>query len=138
MQKPEIIGGLKRAVERGYSLEQAKRSLLNAGYSIEDVDDSADAISGVIGRLPSPEYPILSNSSSLATLPPIPPKQPLVQPQFQQQTQVQPQIKPKKSVSGRKILIIFLIILFIALLGGLISLIIFKDSVIDFINNLSL
>ena len=48
-EKLEIVGGLKAALERGWSLEQAKQSLLNAGYNPRDIEDSSRALnSGVL------------------------------------------------------------------------------------------
>lgn len=44
MEKPEIIAGLKSATTRGYSLEFSKKSFINAGYSEQDVNDSANAL----------------------------------------------------------------------------------------------
>lgn len=41
MANQEIIGGLKSALERGYSLEQAMLSLLNSGYNREEIKEAA-------------------------------------------------------------------------------------------------
>ena len=51
-ENSEIIAGLKNAVERGSTLEQAKQSFLNAGYSEQDVEDSARSLGGVISEMP--------------------------------------------------------------------------------------
>jgi len=40
-----IAGGLKNALERGDSLEKAKATFINAGYSKEEVDQAASHIS---------------------------------------------------------------------------------------------
>ena len=52
MEKPEIIAGIKNAVARGYSLEQAKQSFINSGYNAKDVEDSASTISGTMLNFP--------------------------------------------------------------------------------------
>ncbi len=46
MERPEIIDGLKNAVDRGYSIELAVSSFLNAGYNKQDVLDSAKFLGG--------------------------------------------------------------------------------------------
>ncbi len=43
--KDELVSGLKNAIERGSSLEQAIQSFLNAGYSPTDVSDAARFVS---------------------------------------------------------------------------------------------
>lgn len=42
MLKEEIVAGIKNAIERGYSLRQAKQSFLIAGYSPEEVEEAAE------------------------------------------------------------------------------------------------
>lgn len=46
MTKEEIIGGLKNALDRGESLERAKQSFVNAGYSQDEVNEAALHLSG--------------------------------------------------------------------------------------------
>jgi hypothetical protein len=53
MEKAEIIAGLRSALERGYSLEFAKKSFVNAGYNNVDVEDSANAIIDNKSSIPS-------------------------------------------------------------------------------------
>lgn len=43
--REDILGGLKNAAERGESIENAKSSFVNAGYSSEDVEEAAKALS---------------------------------------------------------------------------------------------
>lgn len=44
MVRQDIVAGLNNALERGYSFEGAKQSLLNAGYSTEDVEEAGNYI----------------------------------------------------------------------------------------------
>lgn len=77
MQKPEIIAGIKNALSKGYSLEQAKKSFINSGYNPSDVEDSARSFSGVISNIPERIMP---------QLPPMPqPPQKIQQPAQQSQ-----------------------------------------------------
>lgn len=45
MQKPDIIGAFKVAAQRNENLDAVKRSLIAAGYDVQDVEDSALAFS---------------------------------------------------------------------------------------------
>lgn len=45
MVREDILTGLKNAVERGESLEQAKESLINAGYPRKEVEDAIASLS---------------------------------------------------------------------------------------------
>lgn len=44
MYKIEIVAGLKNTMDRGYTLEQAIQSFINAGYAREDVMDAAERL----------------------------------------------------------------------------------------------
>ncbi len=44
MEKSDIIAGLRSALNRGYSLDFAKKSFINAGYNSSDIEDSAALI----------------------------------------------------------------------------------------------
>lgn len=48
MERPEIIDGLKNAVDRGYSIELAVSSFISAGYNKQDVLDSAKFLGGSV------------------------------------------------------------------------------------------
>ena len=133
--KDEIVSGLKNAVERGSTIEQAVQSFINAGYNPVEVRQAASFMS--------------SGATSISTQPfqQIPQPTPHggaqgTQPQnfsnYQQipQQEIQPysnyqQIPQRKS--GSKFWIILLIILLILLIGGIISAIFFGQEILDFI-----
>jgi hypothetical protein len=60
-EKQEIISGIKNAMERGYSLDLAVQSFANAGYSKQDVEDSARVLGysgGILAQTsPQPQAP---------------------------------------------------------------------------------
>jgi hypothetical protein len=66
MGKEDIIAGLKQAVARGDSLERAKISFINAGYSRKDVEDSVYSVQNSVSSLTSslPESKITNTSIS--------------------------------------------------------------------------
>ena len=41
MVREDIVAGLRNAIERGYSLEQAKQSFVSAGYPRAEVEEAA-------------------------------------------------------------------------------------------------
>lgn len=49
--KEEIISGIRNAMERGSSLEQAMQSFVNAGYNPEDVKAAGNGISEGAGDI---------------------------------------------------------------------------------------
>jgi len=119
----EIEGGIKNAVERGESLEKAKQSFLNAGYSLDDIQNAINSnpmpkqpnppISPQVQQKPTPipqlkinqtQYPSPPQQSQYAPLPSISPTP----------------IKPQSSSLWIIILVVFcLLILIGAGLAGL-------------------
>lgn len=41
MVKEDLVGALRNALERGETIEQAKISLINAGYKKEEIEEAA-------------------------------------------------------------------------------------------------
>lgn len=97
-RQPEIVAGIKQAVQRGESMEKAKQTFVQAGYNQQDVEDSAKAMEGVISKIP--EIPSLTKKGPA----PSPPG-----------TIPAPETKPKKAKKWMIILIILLAILLITL-----------------------
>lgn len=64
MYKPEIVAGLKNTMERGYSLERAIESFINAGYSREDVIDSAEQLKQEPTRTMQVTAPVVTEKNS--------------------------------------------------------------------------
>jgi hypothetical protein len=61
MVNEEILGGLRNALERGYSFEQAVQSFINAGYNPNDVREAAAYMSQGAISLVHPESKPLGN-----------------------------------------------------------------------------
>lgn len=155
MEKQDIISGLRNAVDRGYSIELAVQSFMNAGYNKQDVLDSAKVLgfnTGIISRIPiNQPTQSLSQSqqipqvSSQEIQPQRLPQQQNIQQisqeikQPQSQAQVQPQqphflsspkqISREKSWFAENWVIIFLVLVLILLLSGLFFSIFAKDWV---------
>ncbi|MCU0642469.1 MAG: hypothetical protein MUF61_02735 [archaeon] len=54
MQKEDIIAGLKQALARGESKEEAVQSFVNAGYSAADINDAAATVLSSAQEKPKP------------------------------------------------------------------------------------
>jgi hypothetical protein len=57
MAREEIIAGLRNAVERGQSIQQAMQSMINAGYQVNEVQEASRFIdlgaTGTMQQTPS-------------------------------------------------------------------------------------
>lgn len=62
MQKAELIGAFRIGIQTGDKIEDIKQSLINAGYSIQDVEDSANAF--LQGRI-TPPAKLLPSSAKI-------------------------------------------------------------------------
>ncbi len=101
--KDEVIGGLKNALERGSSIESAIRSMISAGYNEEEVQTAAASISkNSVSEMLAPKKAEIKNEKDLKKI---------------QQT--------KPSSTGKKILIIGLIILLLLIIGSVVSILLF-------------
>jgi len=129
MVRQDIVSALRNALERGYSLQQAKISLINAGYAVSEVDVAANYLASGIGinteqvsQVSQPQQSFQSQQFQQV-------QQPKPQ-QYQQLPNIQSnQSSEKSSVLGIVLLLISLFILLV-LLG--VSLF-FKDAIIDFL-----
>jgi len=119
MEEVDFSGAIKNGLERGGSLEEIKDSLINSGYEREQVNRAIQGINlnslGYIKKSPS-------NEDSGFDYPPqkFPPLTGNIL------------VKPKKAPKRSKIAIIILILLII---GGVLAFV-FKDFLLDFINDL--
>ncbi len=124
MVRMDIIAGLKNAVERGYSLEQAKQSLRNSGYSEGDINEASNYLSGGfvnVQHIPQQNHPVQSIQTSQHS-----------NYQYQNQQILQPK-KQKWKISA--FLILLILILFL-LVSFLVLSLIFKDELIQLFKNL--
>jgi len=124
----ELRGGLRNALERGQSLNDAAQSFIRAGYNPADVKAAADSLmQGAISTIetkPSISIPV-SQAPSLPSLPPsteekmpkpLPSETPITGPQ------------PSGMSAGKIILIIVLVLVLATLLGSIAFFLIFPDK----------
>ncbi len=142
-----ISEGLKLAVSKGETLQQAMQSFYNAGYKKENIESAARLLT------PNVTQPIQPQESTIPQKQPIIPQQPQLkpvqkvssygQPLPQQQVPLPPKPVQKVSSYGAKkqrnpkvIMIILVIILLIVFGGAIGGILFFKDTVIEFFNSL--
>ena len=124
MTKEEILAGLKQAIERGESLEQAKQSFINAGYNPRDVEEAAASFEGVLTEYPKPAF---HHQTPLSR------QQPAKQTDYQinQSSQSKNQKNPRKIVLILLIILIIFLVSLFAILGFFL-----REKIISFIENL--
>ncbi|MEK6882326.1 MAG: hypothetical protein AABY22_22090 [Nanoarchaeota archaeon] len=134
MTKEDIIGGLRNAISQGATLKEAMQSFYNAGYEKEDIIEAARELQ-------------MQNFSQLNKTRPLIPQQPNTNIQNIQPTKTQiqklpvtpgtnNQIQTIQQKSDNKIgWIVFFIVLLIILIGVAISLIFFKDKIIEWVGS---
>jgi len=163
MIREDILGGIKAALTRGESIERSKITLENAGYKKEDIEEAIrvlhmqqpetmqiqkeQPIEVVVEPLFKEEKEELkpkivsikhqaqedSDDSFLSR----------IQKPFEKSKEQKPVVQtvskyesPKPSFTTKKITVIILIVVLVFLLGILFSLFLFKDSLVNFFNQL--
>jgi hypothetical protein len=143
MVREDIVYGLKNAMSRGQSLEQAMRSFISAGYDLNDVQEAARSMNiefasnskteekiqeqnPIPSNLYSQNQPLNEESQENN-----PQEQVVEQPKYQalpsQNTNL---IIPQKKHSK---LMVFLIIILALLIGGIAFMSIFGEKILDLI-----
>lgn len=128
MAKDEISAGIKNALERGESLEQAVQSFINAGYNPVEVREIASNTTGGVSKIIN--YPQYKNSPEPQPLMQLPEAE---QPQHAVQSQSLMSAVPpvKEDLTKKKIILLILILVFIILLLTLFLL--YKDSILNYL-----
>jgi len=148
MTVEDISEGLKLAVSKGETLQQAMQSFYNAGYKKEDIESAARLLSSNVMQPAQPK------ESTIPQKQPILPQQlpfksvqkvsgygkPLPQQQFPLPPtpvqKVSSYEQPQKQRNPKMIMIILVIILLIVFGGAIGWILFFKENVIEFFNSL--
>lgn len=115
MVRQDIVTGLRNGLERGNTMEQAKQSLINAGYNSGDVLESANFLTGGLGDKPleDPETNALNQYSSTTS-----------------KTNI---AEPKKKFP---LTLTVLVLILVFLLSSLLAAFIFREQLISFFEGL--
>ena len=133
----EIFEGLKNAISRGNTLQQAMMSFYNAGYKKEDIEEAARALSTPYSQpsqQPSaPQRIIYKQAEPFAR--PLPPKTiaPLAPPKQEMQLISKYESQP---TSGGKLTTILLIATLVCFILVVIGVVMFYSEIMDFFKSL--
>lgn len=147
MVREDILGGLRVALSKGYSLQNAMQSFYNSGYKKEDIEEAARYLQSHNFENPQAETQLSTSQKAQQPIKPTPRftgyeetavgTQPIplsTQPKPSQQSEAQQtqQQMPKKKTNTKKIIwITILTIILLALIGGLISIFLYKDIIMS-------
>ncbi|MBX4196831.1 hypothetical protein KW805_04550 [Candidatus Pacearchaeota archaeon] len=124
--RDEILAGLKNAMERGSSVDDAVNSFINAGYNAMEVREAAKALTGdTTSTIISPQEPVTQKSKY-----PLPPSQSIPPPVISRPLQSQPR---KKNM----VLIVFLLLILFILVGAIIFVLVKGDAITEYLSSLS-
>ena len=147
MVREDIIGGLKVAISRGNTLQQAMQSFYNAGYNKDEIDEAARFVmtnqpsTGMISsptptqQNSPPPKSIVPQNQNTQTQTISPPE--TVTPNTQQKISNYPTNLPRDSTkkpkkSGAKIaMIILLILILFLLIGSVVAIFFFKEQILS-------
>lgn len=164
MVRYDILAGIKNAVERGYSIEKARQSLINAGYSVNEVNEAINYITGGVSSrmsLPQSQQPenknqqqtSQKNNSNMSM------NKPMMNNQQKQEdnkkdmnentknnekdhhdnmisnTSYQKAFEKQKTHGHFPWKIVILVIILLILIGALGAVILFKDTIISYLNS---
>lgn len=129
----EIIAGIKNALERGESLDEAMQSFINSGYKSVEVREAVNSLTGSATPLMNPGAsvqqmpmsPQAVSSSSLGS------EASVVQPASQSSPFAIAPIPLKVSGGTDKKKVIFLVVLLLVLVGILIATVLYKDKILS-------
>lgn len=112
--KEEIAAGIKNALERGSSVEEAIQSFVNAGYNYNEVRQAADMIMHGATSIISPLSSVPANNN-----PPV-------------NGNVQTPPETKKRGKWKAILLISILVILII---GVVASVFFKEKILELINS---
>ncbi len=136
MVREDILAGLKSATQKGESLKQAMISFYNAGYSKEEIEEAARVLQsqGIVQPVvqttsqkenqQTQQNFVQGQSVQKVSSYGVPPPQ-----QNQQVQKISNYAIPKKKGKGFVIILVGLLVL---LIGLLITVVIFKDQILEF------
>lgn len=142
MVNQEILHGLRTALSKNESLQSAMQSFYNAGYQKQEIMEATRELQMELFQAQSNQPPIKQVIQKQPQPQKILPKKieykPLEPPPKTEQIQKQPPVQKVSNYDReeRDVLTIILIIILILLLGALVTVFIFKQQIVEFLNNL--
>jgi hypothetical protein len=135
-----FIEGIKGALAKGESLQDAKQSFLNAGYDLNEIEEASRNLQSPANFSRGPQTAFSKGPQTTVTprTTPLPVVQKINNQQIKQFPKFAPQVSNYSSESKDpgKILIITLIISILLLVFSLIGTLMFKNQLINLLNKL--
>jgi len=137
MVREDVIAGIKNAIERGYSLEMARQSFINAGYPREEVEAAISAIqSGYVITEENVSTTPMQTYESPETQPivrqPSPSMQPTTQPISQETLVAKPKSSFVSNLEGNWKIILLISLLAILVVVFILT-IIFREEIVNWL-----
>lgn len=131
--REELEAGLKNAIERGSSLEEAVQSFINAGYNPVEVKEAANNLNGITNIVNSNPINAKIQSNNSRPISNVFGNNPNSQVQKPVNLPVNNlQSLPKDNGKSKvKMVIIILVIFLVLLLGAMAVLLIFRESILN-------
>lgn len=158
MVNDEIVWGIKNALDRGESLQNAMMSFFNAGYDKKEIEDAARTLlnyqssflqkkNEIAKANPKEETTQKFSQLSKEEIPPLPQtpaplfnktvKESVEQLEKVQKTETPAKKDKSKKISNKEKTIVTLLIIFLAFLFGILIIIfLFRQQLVDFIGNM--
>lgn len=128
--RQDIYGGLKNAIERGATQEQAIKSFVSAGYKESDVRDAARALEqGVLTMM----QPVTTPNNALKKLPAIPAK-PQAKPQNTNYVSPQTNFKVEQPHKKPDWIVIVLVVVLLFSVIAFVSSLLFRKEIAQFLS----
>lgn len=134
--RDDLVGGIKNALERGATLEEAIRSFINAGYREADIREAARQLETGVAAFTTASQPV---SATTTAMQPVALRKPLP---VARQPPMQPQLKPatfevRSQRQRPSLLIIGLVIVLVLSVAGFIMSLLFKTEIAKFFSNIA-
>ncbi|MBU3907166.1 MAG: hypothetical protein KKA64_02845 [Nanoarchaeota archaeon] len=132
MVNQEIVEGLKVALSKGESLKQAMQSFYNAGYSKEEVEGAARLLYQTRVQEPM-QQPVQPTPQNMPAVPQNQSFQNAIQRPTTQIVSIYESEKPSKLWT---VLAIILAVILLACIGLLVGILLYKEQIVKFVDNL--
>ena len=130
--KDEIIQGLKMAMIKGESLQEAMQSFYNSGYNKAEIEEAARELQGLQAQL-SEESKIFNQNQIQKTQPPVQ-KSPAGVSQ-QKPAQTISNYEQAKKINPRFMWVVIISILLLVIGAALIGVYFYRESIINFFSS---
>ncbi len=115
----EIIGGLKNALDRGDTLEQAAQSFINSGYNPAEVQEAVKFLTqGATSMLSSGQPNVTALTSDV------------LPEQLRQGKDYYTYVKEVAEAKKRRRIVVALLVILLILIGALILVLMFKEEIV--------